>query len=189
MVGGVVGARRSSITAAFKEVSITTIFSTLPIWFFPTLYTLAFLDSEGWRSNLYSAISQGDLYIYASALIGPLVFALTFNYGDWGGDNQSPSASRIGNITFAFPYGVWFVFISFMIAMTSVFCFTLMRFEGAGFIIARLNYDYLIGVSMLIYPISLLCLFLVCVYRNDLSNQKLDDGAKDFIAEWNSRDG
>lgn len=190
LIGGLADARSSSVRAAIKEVGITTLFSTLPVWFFPTLYTLAFLDASSWRSNIHSAISQGDLYIYSSALIGPLIFAITVNYADWGRETASPNVSRIGSITFALPYGVWFVLISFLIAMIAVFCFTLMRFESAGFIKARLNYDSLITVSMLVYPVALVCLFLVSVYRNDLANQSsIDSDTKEFIDEWNSRHG
>jgi hypothetical protein len=189
LFGGLASARRSSITAAVREVFITTLFSTLPIWLFPTLFTIGFLDASSWTNNVYSAVSQGDLYVYSSALIGPLIFAITVNYADWDKENRSPSASRLGSITFAFPYGVWFVLISLLVAMVSVICFTLMRFESAGFITARLNYDSLVSVSMWIYLVSLICLFLVSVYRNDLSNPKIDDSAKSFIEEWNNRDG
>lgn len=94
-------------------------------------------------------------------------------------------------ITFAFPYGTWFFFLSIMIAMVAVFCFGVMRFESSGFIEAQLNKDSLLRVSVFIYLFSLVCLFLVSVYRNDLNNlSTMDDGeTNEFVQEWNKRHG
>lgn len=191
LLGRLCDSKRSSISAASKEIVISTLFSTLPIWFFPTIYTFFFKDTPPLLTNMKSSVDQGDLYIYSSALIGPLIFAITYNYAEWGDQNNSPSASRIGKLTFVFPYGLWFFCISIFISMIAIICFGLMRFESSGFISAKLNKDSLLNVSIVMYLASLICLFLVSVYRNDLADvSNNDSGAtKDFVNDWNKRHG
>ena len=108
MIGGIFEAKQKSRISALFEIVISTLFSTLPIWFFPLLASTFIKSSPNFSDNVYSSISQGDLFIYSSALVGPLIFAITSNYAVWGSDNPSPNASRFGKLTFEFPYGVWF---------------------------------------------------------------------------------
>lgn len=187
--GALFNSTAASLIAASKELLISTIFSTLPIWFFPGIYTFFFKDTPPFLTNVRSSVIQGDLYIYASAIVGPLIFAITYNYANWGDDNPSPSSSRIGKLTIAFPHGTWFFCTSVLISMVAVICFGLMRFESSGFIAARLDKDALLSVSIWLYLFSLICLFLVSVYRNDLSGPtaRISDNANDFVKEWNSR--
>lgn len=186
--GSLADTRQSSVKLAIQEVSISTIFATIPIWFFPSIYTLFFKGSASFSENVFESIAEGDLYIYSSAIIGPLIFAITYNYAAWNEDNPSPSASRIGKLTFAFPHGVWFFCSSIIVSMITAICFGLIRFESRGFISAPLNEDYLLYFSMYLYIFSIVCLFLVTIYRNDLSRPPSPGSSeKTFVEAWNNR--
>lgn len=189
MIGALFDSSRESITAAIKELFFSTVFSTLPIWFFPAIYAFFFKNSPPFLNNVHTNLIQGELYIYSSAIVGPLIFAITYNYATWGDKNPSPNASKIGKLAFAFPYGTWFFFISVIISMISVICFGFVRFASSGFIIAELEHESLLDVSIFLYLFSLISLFLVCVYKNELSNPTSgsDTDTRDFVEAWNAR--
>lgn len=191
LIGELPNSQRSSVVAAAKETVFSTAFSTVPIWFFPIFSALFFSTNTALSDNIYASIAQGDLYIYASSLVGPLVFAITFNYATWEPKSSSPSASRIGNLTFSFPYGTWFFIISLLICTLAGMCFGLMRFATTGVISAKLNDHNLFWFSVIIYVFSLICLFCVSVYRNELANGKFTEAntARDFFEEWTGRNG
>ncbi|MBB3706156.1 hypothetical protein [Aminobacter aminovorans] len=192
LVGRLSESKRSSVLSASKELVLSTLFSTIPIWFFPIIYTYFFSNTPPLLTNMKAYVDQGDLYIYSSAMIGPLIFAITSNYAEWGAKNDSPSVSRLGRLSFVFPYGVWFLSIAVLISMVAVICFGLMRFESSGFIDAKLNKDSLLTFSIFMYAVSLVCLFLVSVYRNDLSDTSASDArasTADFLKDWSKRNG
>lgn len=188
LVGGLCDSRKPSITSAAKEIIFSTVFSTFPIWLFPLFYAVFFVDSPGFLSNVTEAVSQGDLYIYSSSLIGPLLFAITFNYMSWG-TSESLSAPRIGKITIAFPHGTAFLIISVFVLMLAVLCFGFARFESAGIIKAKLNKDSLLLVSVATYIFSLFSLFVASIYRNDLTSSISDPtGERELSEKWRNRD-
>lgn len=191
LIGELRNSKRSSIIDAAKEMLYSTIFSTLPIWFFPVVSWLFLAESPSIYTNIYSTVNQGDLYIYSSSLVGPLIFAITYNYAEWGGDNRSPNASRIGKLAFEFPYGTSFFFISISICMIAAICFGLQRFVMLGLISAKLNIASMLTASIFLYVFSLVCLFCVSVYKNELANFSTSDSknTKNFINEWNTRNG
>lgn len=191
LLGELPNSNKASVIAALKEIGFSTAFSTVPIWFFP-LFSAVFLTTGATLGeNIYASVSQGDLYIYAASLVGPLIFAITFNYASWGDDRPSPGASRLGKLTFAFPYGTWFFIISLIICVSAGMCFGLLRFSTTGVIAARLNKDNLFYFSVFIYLFSTFCLFCVSVYRNELASGKFNEAenTRDFVSEWNNRNG
>lgn len=191
LIGELWNVKKVSLISAVKELVISTVFSILPIWFFPLISSLFISGSPSLKENMYSSVNQGDLFIYSSALVGPLIFAITNNYAEWGDSSPSPSASRIGKLTFEFPYGTYFFFISISVCMIAAICFGLHRFSSTGLITVKLNTDALFNFSLVIYLFSLFCLFCVSVYRNELENFTTTDGktTRNFVEEWNSRNG
>jgi hypothetical protein len=189
LLGGVFEAQAKSRRAAFTELAFGTIFSTLPIWFFPILASSFINNSPAFSDNVYSSINQGDLYLYSSALVGPLIFAITKNYASWDGDNGSQNASRFGKLTFEFPSGMWFFLISIGICTLAAICFGILRFSNMGLLSAQIKGDNMLTVSIVLYIVSLVCLYAVSVYKNELENfsAQSDPDTTDFVAKWNSR--
>ncbi|NKM25557.1 hypothetical protein [Rhizobium laguerreae] len=141
--------------------------------------------------SIYATVSQGDLYIYAASLVGPLIFAITSNYASWDDEIVSPGTSRLGKLTFSFPYGTWFFIISLIVCVLAGMCFGFVRFATTGVIAAQLNINNLFYFSVGIYAFSTFCLFCVSVYRNELASGKFSDAdnTRDFLKEWNNRNG
>lgn len=189
LFGGVIEAKSKSRLSACSELAISTIFSTSPIWFFPILASTFIGNSPGFFDNFLSSVNQGDLFIYSSALVGPLIFAITKNYAAWGSENPSPNASRFGKLTFEFPSGKWFFLIAVAICAIAAICFGLLRFSNMGLITVNIRSDNMLIASGWLYVFSLICLYAVSVYKNELedfSNEPGED-TKDFVNQWNSR--
>lgn len=173
------------------ETALSTVFSTVPIWFFPLISALFLSTKVTFGESVYATVSQGDLYIYAASLVGPLIFAITANYASWNDENASPGTSRLGRLTFAFPYGTWFFVISIIVCAMAAICFGIARFSTTGVIAAELNVDNLFKFSVAIYAFSIFCLFCVTVYRNELASGRFNDAdsTREFLNEWNNRHG
>lgn len=191
LIGELPNSNWTSIKSAMVETALSTVFSTVPIWFFP-LISAAFLSTKAtFGESVYATVSQGDLYIYSASLVGPLIFAITANYASWDDRNPSPGTSRLGRLTFAFPYGTWFFIISIIVCAMAAICFGIARFATTGVIAAELNVENLFNFSVAIYAFSIFCLFCVTVYRNELASGKFSDAdsTREFLKEWNSRNG
>jgi len=96
------------------------------------------------------------------------MFALTAKYIER--DSDSATAKRIGRYAILFPYGTWFIVISFIIVGVSTFFFGFMRYKSAGQIEAVLNDELLTYVSIGIYSAANIAMLLVIAYRNKLQN-------------------
>lgn len=191
LIGELPNSNWSSIKSAMVETALSTVFSTVPIWFFPLISALFLSTKVTFGESVYATVSQGDLYIYAASLVGPLIFAITANYASWNDDNASPGTSRLGRLTFAFPYGTWFFVISIIVCAMAAICFGIARFSTTGVIAAELNVDNLFKFSVAIYAFSIFCLFCVTVYRNELASGRFNDAdsTREFLDEWNNRHG
>lgn len=192
LIGELRNSSKSSVVSAVKETGFSTAFSTVPIWFFPFFSAVFLSTNVGLLESVYASVAQGDLYIYSSSLVGPLIFAITSNYASFeDSKHQSPGASRIGKLTFAFPYGTWFFIISLLVCVLAGMCFGLVRFSTTGAISAKLNDGNLFWFSVGVYVFSTFCLFCVSVYRNELANTKFNDRemTDNFIEQWSNRNG
>lgn len=187
--GGVFEANKKSQRGAFIELFISTLFSTLPIWFFPLLASGFITSSPGFTENVYSSVSQGDLFIYSSALVGPLIFAITKNYATWGEKNSSANSSRIGKLTFEFPSGMWFFVSSLGICAIAAFSFGILRLSNMGLLSVQINSENMLWTSGALYFYSLICLYAVSVYKNELENYSVLNNVDTqvFIKDWNQR--
>ena len=65
-------------SSALRETLWTVGFSTVPIWFLPLLFS-TFTKGEGWKLFV-SNIKSGELYLFATALIGPMVCWILADY-------------------------------------------------------------------------------------------------------------
>lgn len=182
--GQLINSDRSSLRAAFTELSIATIFSLFPIWLYPIIMLVGF--GEAFWSNAESFIEGGELFLFSSALVGPLIYSITKKYGEDEGDREE-TTSRFPRIrSIQFPYGFWFVLISILICLFSAIFFGLMRVNSANPLTARLDEDALFIVSTVMYFFTLSCFFSVSVYRLNLENipRAFGDDTRDLMTEW-----
>src|SRR5262249_210121 len=66
---------RPSFKEASKEVAITVGTATLPIWFFPLMGLFLFNPSISLHL-LEHSVSNGELFLFATSLVGPLIYIL-----------------------------------------------------------------------------------------------------------------
>ncbi|MER8829657.1 hypothetical protein NKH73_22795 [Mesorhizobium sp. M0938] len=187
LFGQVFEAKPSSIVSSFYETLVGTIFSTLPIWFFPIFFSNSISGGPGTFELFVNSIRRGDLFIYSAALVGPLIYTITKNYAEVSGDEEKKVPFR--TLTFEFPYGPSFVIIAVFICMMAAICYgisNLASFPGAKIILME---SFLIKASVLVYIFSLLCLFAVSAYRNEFStlNRNLSEDERTFFKDWKNR--
>ena len=60
---------------ASTEVAVTVVTATLPIWFFPLI--AFFLIGASYSATLLDhSISEGELFLFCTSLVGPLLYVL-----------------------------------------------------------------------------------------------------------------
>lgn len=173
---------------ALKDMIISLLFSLLPIWFFPLILTF-FSNSPSYMENIITSIGQGDLFIYSSALIGPLIYSITKQYGEKE-ENDDGRKSRFPiTLTIKFPYGTTFFIISILVCMIAAICFGLLRFQSLQIISATLQGEAFLYTSIVIYVFTLSCMYCVSVYRLELESAPKHFGGdtEELMEAWKNR--
>jgi hypothetical protein len=163
---------------ATTELLVTTVFSTMPLWIMPLLGPLIFTTKVSFVEHLVGTINGGELFVYCAALVGPLVYIITRRYGEISRDNNRFS------FTIAFPNGIGFVLASAVICIFAGFAFSLMRnpiFDLHAPDAVSFNTRGIFWTSIVLYLISLYCVFSASAYRNALS-EFVRDGSNDEAA-------
>jgi uncharacterized membrane protein len=150
---------------ATAEMLITTFFSTMPLWIMPLIGPLIFDTRLSFYDHLLSTIRGGELFVYCAALVGPLIFIITKRYGETSRENNRFS------FTIAFPHGVLFVLTSALICIFAGFAFGLMKnpLFGTAESSIKFNLTGIFWTSIVVYFISLYCVFAASAYRNALA--------------------
>ncbi|MCX7305979.1 MAG: hypothetical protein NTV73_16850 [Hyphomicrobiales bacterium] len=189
-------AKPASLRTSLVETVIGTLFATLPIWFFPIFISNLIKGGPSTSELVYNSIRRGDLFIYSAALMGPIIYTITKNYAELSDDDEQPTtegknvkSSGFRKLTFAFPYGPTFVIISILICMVAAISYgisNISEVSKGGLIVSE---EFLVKLSFWIYVFSLLCLFTVSAYREELStiNKNLPEEERDFLKRWKHR--
>ncbi len=192
LYGRLFSAGRKSVNSSIKELLIGTMFSTLPLWFFPLAISFLLKDSPGSFVLIKKSLERGDLFIYSAALIGPLIYLITKRYVEIDNEESADENDNrlFGKINFEFPYGASFFIIAILICMVAAICFGFSNLNAVKDINVVLNTEFLFYFSIFIYIFSLSCLFSVSVYRNELENigKNLGNDEREFLKKWQNRD-
>lgn len=170
------------IFQAGLEVGIATVFSTMPLWFLKVVGPM-FLK----RTPESDAMQTGELFLFSAALVGPLIYIITKNYGEKD-ENESHSLIKY---RISFPYGSLFVFFSIFLCFISSISFTILRnplFEKDQ-LNSIINYDGVIVGSWWTFGLSVLIFFCATAYRNSIEHigESLRGSERDFALEWEKR--
>lgn len=189
--GQLINSDRKSMRAAFYELGVATIFSLFPIWFYPIVMKVSFQHS--FWSSADAFIRNGELFLFSSALVGPLIYSITKKYGvDESDEADSDGNSEVSNYriprikSIQFPYGFWFVFFSIIICIFASIFFGFMRVSPTGFPSMNLDRNTLFNVSILMYLFTLSCYFCVSVYRLNLetTTEVFGEDTRELIDRW-----
>lgn len=141
---------------------------------------LPFLFNQAKASEeLQKAFATGELFIYASALLGPLIYTLNKDYG-------APSSHKLRGITFRtikFPHSGYFIASSFLILLTSSAAFYVIR-DPAVDVKTMLNERGISRLSAYVYMASIAIYFFASAFRNMLDEFDAREGDEDFARKW-----
>ena len=160
--------------------------ATLPIWFFPLI--AFFLIGASYSVTLLDhSISEGELFLFCTSLVGPLLYVLFRIY-------EVPNSDRTHHfkykISLVFPHGLKFAAVVFLICVISAAIFGLQkinpRFSGAD-----INKSGYVTLSIALLVISILALIIAIMFRNEMENysparlmrEEEDEFAKKYKSE------
>ena len=170
---------------AGAELSITTLFSTMPLWIMPLFGPIIFQTDISFFDHLKSTIQGGELFVYCAALLGPLIYIITRRYGELSRDNHRFS------FVIAFPHGLAFIIFSVVICIFAGFAFSLMKNPAliSQTPISKFNHSGIFWLSIIVYLLSLYCFFSASAYRNALSGfvKATHSEGGDFARKWKAR--
>ena len=182
LIGRLPDCSAADLWQAALEVIASTFFATMPLWFLPLLGRYLFKENP----SLHDAAKSGELFIYAAALSGPLVYIITKKYG-----SLTPVGRADGShfpVTISFPYGGLFVIIAAILCIISGFAFTILRNPAFATVedVGRLNTDGIATLSWAAFWVSTGILFCVSAYRNLLENvaRAQPTQEEEFVADW-----
>jgi drug/metabolite transporter (DMT)-like permease len=171
---------------AFYETLTTTVFATMPFWVLPALGYFMFKPKPDWDE----ALQRGEGLVYASALLGPLVYVITKRYGRFnllkGGDTTASNP-----LSMSFPYGGAFVTITALTCAIAGFAFAI---QSSGKGSAPTDQNGMIALSWILIIMSTSIFFLVTAYSNMLDDLVTDKSSKivedqprqeeQFLGDW-----
>ncbi|WP_152612031.1 hypothetical protein [Ruegeria sp. ANG-S4] len=188
--GQLINSSSSSVKEATTDLITATLFSLLPLWFYPIISKFAY-GTDFW-ATVKSFIGGGELFLYSAALVGPLIFSITRKYGEMSpvpsdGDTEHSTFPRM--YTIQFPYGIWFVLVSALVLGFAAYFFGILREAGLENSARTPNAENLLFVSGIMYCFTLSCFFCVSVYRLQLDSTPQEFGAdtRDLMDEWETR--
>jgi hypothetical protein len=175
----------SDLKEAGTEVLVATVFSTMPLWLLPVLSAVLFVHPV----SGYEAIRSGELFLFSAALVGPLVYIISKNYGERH-DNGSVRVPLL-HYSIRFPYGQGFIYACVAICLISSFAFIVLRnplFSDTN--LSRvINYDGVIGLSWATFVSATIIFYCATAYRNGIDNivRVMPSQEEDFVREWEMR--
>ncbi len=169
---------RKNFSDAGVEFFVALLFSTMPLWLFPIFSPLIFqADMPG----ISSYIKGGELFIYAAALMGPLIYIIAKRYGEFEKDSKF-------KLSISFPHGMTFVVMAMLICVFSGLFIGIIRSPLVQSYSNKLNMGGIFWASILTYSMSLYIVFTASVYRNALEDHVRRGGqsreADEFASEF-----
>jgi hypothetical protein len=150
---------------AFAEVAVTVGTATLPVWFFP--FVALFIVGASFAGGLLDdSISGGELFLFCSSLVGPLLYTLFRIY-------EIPESEGRGHfkykISMVFPHAMKFAAVVFFICITSaaIFGFQKINPNFSGGAINKLGY---VALSVILFVLSVIAFLAATMLRNEMDS-------------------
>jgi hypothetical protein len=150
---------------ALTEVAVTTGTATLPVWFFP--FIAMFIVGLSYAGGLLDhSISNGELFLFCSSIIGPLLYTL---FRIYEAPDSADGRHFKYKLSMVFPHAMKFAAIVFFICITSAAIFGLQKINPsfAGGAINKTGYVLL---SVLLFFISIISLLIATMLRNEMDS-------------------
>ena len=174
---------RPSLKEASKEVAITVGTATLPIWFFPLMGLILFNPTRSFHL-LEDSVSNGELFLFSTSLVGPLIYILFRVY-----DPQETSFKAKYRTSLVFPNSLLFAVIIFLICITAAAVFGLQKISP-DFSASTISKPGYIILSAIMFVVSVASLLVATKSRNELVGesppQQMREEEDDFAMKYKS---
>lgn len=157
---------------ALTEVAVTTGTATLPVWFFPFI-ALFIVGASYARGLLDHSVSDGELFLFCTSIVGPLLYTLfrIYEVPEAESEETDPAKKRRFKykISMVFPHAMKFAAIVFFICITSAAIFGLQKINPSfgGSTINKAGY---ILLSVFLFVISITALLIATMLRNEMDS-------------------
>lgn len=171
LFGGLADCRWKDHVEAAKEFAVNFVFSTPPIWLGGMIiFSIDRSPNKSFFGSVVGTLNSGELFMYAAAMVAPIIYmALKPEKGSRNFPGQ------LSHITFIA-----------IVAFISAAFFALQR--AAVFVDER----FVFYLSVILYSLSLILLYLAMVYRNNRLDGAPDlarEQTAEFVEEFNRRHG
>jgi hypothetical protein len=174
---------RPSFKEASKEVAITVGTATLPIWFFPLMGLILFSPTRSFHL-LEDSVSNGELFLFSTSLVGPLIYILFRVY-----DPQETSFKAKYRTSLVFPNNLLFAVIIFLICITAAAVFGLQKINP-NFSASTISKPGYIILSAIMFIVAVASLLVATKSRNELvgesPTQQMREEEDDFAVRYKS---
>lgn len=177
LFGPLVDARARDYGDALLESTLNLLLSTIPIWLGAIfLYTFQATDRKGWWSLILDNLSNGELFIYCASLVGPIFYLTVKDYRSY---------RKIPSIGFIFIF-------AFVVVIIATGLFSWLRAVTLLDQAAKLDLEFILLMSYVLFGVSATLAYLVQVYNNfgesgtpALMREQTDE----FVRSFNERGG
>ncbi len=175
---------KEALNEAAAEIGITTIFAAMPFWF--PIVGRIFLKEP---PSLFDGLTNGELMIYASTLVGPLAYIITKRYGKY----ITPTGIDDGDsvpLSYPFPNARLCVTVAMVICIIAGVVITLTRIQQTDALksIQIIDPVGLAVSSVVLFFVSTILLFCVSAYRNFIEHMAQTDSTRISRAQANDEE-
>ena len=150
---------------ALAEVAVTVGTATLPVWFFP--FVALFIVGRSFAGELLDhSVSEGELFLFCSSLVGPLLYTLFRIY-------EVPESEEKGRfkykISMVFPHAMKFAAVVFFVCITSAAIFGFQKISP-NFSGGTVNKGGYVALSVILFSISIGAFLIATMLRNEMDS-------------------
>ena len=166
LISGFAYCRGRDHIEAFKELFLTLLFTTVPLWVGGwVMYIVKIESRSGFLGAVENSVNNGDLFLYATSLLAPIIYLALYD---------PPGAKE-------FPSKIFHTVFVIVIVILSSVAFGIKR---AGL---ELDTVSISQTSLILFSISIVILYIAMVYKNRRfpeSTDALKDPERDFSAGY-----
>ncbi|MAU59821.1 MAG: hypothetical protein CMI62_03710 [Parvibaculum sp.] len=179
-----------SLKEAIIETSMAVVFSTIPLWLFPLFSPIIFNVPQGTGAQLVDNVRGGELFLYAVATLGPILYLTTYKYLQKN-EVEAEDGTKSTSYEIDLPLGRTLAVLSALMAIGFGAIFGSIRLNFVVGSPLEVNQNGTIFLSLLAYSFSILCFCTTTYFRNCVTNGAASDLMRsdeaNFLAGWRKR--
>lgn len=179
-----------SLKEAIIETAMAVVFSTIPLWLFPLFSPIIFNVQQGTIAQLVENVRGGELFLYAVATLGPILYLTTYKYLERH-ERETEDGKTSTSYKIDLPLGRTLAVLSVLMAIAFGAIFGSIRLNLMIGSPLEVNQNGTIYLSLVAYSFSILCFCITAYFRNCVTNGAASDFMRgdelSFLAGWRNR--